>query len=165
MSFNEVGDEIATTIDHSIVGWTDQTIGELARGIAHSVGLGDHVVRTIHTIRTGYLSANVVFDYNPDGKPVALWLETGFKAHKIRAGMRTRMTIIDIESEEVRIGTERYQGMLRWLDTRTGKFRFAREVNHPGFVGYGIMERAYELGTPLLEDMITQALETDQTEF
>lgn len=131
------GDDVAMTIDHALVGWTDQTIGEIARGLATAVGLGDHVVQTIHTIRTGYLSADVVFDYNPGGKPVALWLETGTKPHEI------------------------FGNPLHWIDKDTGDHRFAMHVHHPGFVGYGIMERAVELGTPLLENMIKDELEAD----
>lgn len=129
------GDSVADTIDFMIVGWTDQTIGEIARTLAHAVGLGDHVVETIHTIRTGYLEAKVIFDYNPDGKPVALWLETGFAAHDI------------------------YGDPLTWIDPRTGNRIFATHVFHPGFVGYGIMERAIDLGEPLLLDMIKAEME------
>lgn len=129
------GDDVADRIDAKIVGWTDQTIGEIARGLAHAVGLGDHVVETIHTVKRGYLDATVVFDYSPDGKPVALWLETGFKAHDI------------------------YGNPLHWIDKRTGNHRFAMHVRHPGFVGYGIMERAWDLGTPILANLIKAEFE------
>jgi hypothetical protein len=135
------GDDIATAIDRKIVGWTDQTIGEIARSLAHAVGLGDHVVKTIHTVRLGYLDAKVVFDYNPDGKPVALWLETGFKAHDI------------------------FGDPLSWIDKDTGNRRFAFHVRHPGFVGYGIMERAWDLGTPILSKLIKDELESDKIKF
>ena len=129
------GDSVADTIDAKIVGSTDQTIGEIARRLATAVGLGAHVVETIHTIRTGYLEAKTVFDYHPNGKPVALWLETGFAAHEI------------------------FGDPLAWIDSRTGNVRFATHVHHPGFVGYGIMERSVELGEPLLLDMIKREME------
>jgi len=129
------GDSVADVIDSLIVGWTDQTIGEIARTLATAVGLEEHVVRTIHTIRTGYLGAAVVFDYNPDKKPVALWLETGFNAHDI------------------------YGDPLTWIDPRTGNSIFATHVFHPGFAGYGIMERAVDLGTPILEKLVKEEME------
>ncbi len=126
------GDSVADQISQFLVGWTDLTIGEIARGLASAVGLGSHVVRTIETVRTGYLDVEVQWNYKPDGKPVALWLELGTKPH-------------DIEGDP-----------LSWIDKRTGDRRFAMRVHHPGFAGYGILERARELGTPLLSQKIQQ---------
>lgn len=135
MSLNFPGDSIADTISAYLIGWTDLTIGEIARSLAHAVGLGDHVVKTIETQRTGYLSAEVKWNYNPEGKPVALWLELGTKPH-------------DIEGDP-----------LSWIDKRTGNRRFAMRVHHPGFAGYGILERARELGLPLLTQKINEYFE------
>jgi len=137
MSLNFPGDSVADEISQHLVGWTDLTIGEIARGLAHAVGLGDHVVKTIETQRTGYLSAEVKWNYNPGGKPVALWLELGTKPH-------------DIEGNP-----------LSWIDKGTGDRRFAMRVHHPGFAGYGILERARELGLPLLSQKIEQYFEGD----
>jgi len=111
-------------IDSICVDTAIQEIIDPMKDEAHQRGLAQSFIDSIHVVKTGWMSVEIVEDYiNSEGKPLGLWLEKGTKPHIIRP---------------------KYPGVpgkpqeLWWR--KDGKWHHAKQVMHPGFVGYHLFD-------------------------
>ena len=70
--------QVSDYINFNMKEWVDATIGEQIRNSAREVGLGDHVVDSIRTIKYAD-EVKIVCDYKVDNFPVGVVLNNGHK--------------------------------------------------------------------------------------
>lgn len=114
-------------IDENIVDWATETILIPTQHSALELGLNQNALNGMKIEKNGFMKAKMTWEYRgPKDVPLHIFLEKGFKAH-------------DIEAIGKLLGGADH---LMWVD-KTGKKLFRRKVRHPGFAGYGILEKGW----------------------